>query len=300
MRDLVALETFVVLAEELHVGRTAERLYVSPAAVSQRLAALEKELGGRLAIRNTRNLELTELGRALHREAVVLLDQFSSASRRLQAQATGSSGRIHLSFIGSVGTTVLPSILRRLSERIPDMTIEIGSQGFTQKIEELLELRRTDIGIGRTPVRSTHVDWRPLYDDPLVAVLPAWHRCGNQKIVDLSELANDTHIVFPAHSGSVVAEQTQSMYRRAGYEPRRTIEVTETLTAIGLVGAGMGVTVMPLSTRHVGIPNVKYVRVRQEIMTQVAVIWRRDDSNPLRQRFVDELRLSGGFLDVAG
>ncbi|NLW14476.1 MAG: LysR family transcriptional regulator, partial [Trueperella sp.] len=297
MKDLVHLETFVVLAEELHVGRTAERLHVSPASVSQRLSSLEKDIGGSLAIRSTRHLELTELGKSLQEEASVLLDQFSSARRRLQAQASGSSGRLHLSFIGSVGTTVLPGLLRRLSEHIPDMSIEIGSQGFTAKIEELLTMRRTDIGIVRTPVRSVHLDWLPLYDDPLVAVLPSRHRCAAQPVVDLSQLAEDTHVVFPSRAGSVVAEQSQTMYRRAGFEPRKRIEVTETLTAIGLVGSGMGVAVMPLSTQRIGIPDVRYVRVKQEVMTQVAVVWRHDDSNPLRQRFVEELERSGGFLD---
>lgn len=291
------LPTFVVLAEELHVGKTAARLHVAPATVSQRLAQLEKQVGGKLADRTTRNLVLTDLGRFLLEEAIVLLDQIDATERRIQARASGSSGRLHISFIGSVGPMVLPGLVRNASANMPNMTLEFGSQAFTSKIEELLELRRTDIGFVRTPVRSPELEWRPLYDDPLVLILPSTHRLAKEKRLDLAAVEDETHIVFPIRDGSVVAEQAMRMYREAGYEPHRTIEIYETLTGVGLVASGMGVAIMPLSTRKIaGTQAVTHVRCENEIMTQVAMVWRKNDSNPLRERFVHEMEKVGKFM----
>ncbi|VEI13019.1 Morphology and auto-aggregation control protein [Trueperella bialowiezensis] len=291
------LETFIVLAEELHIGKTADRLHVSPATISQRLAQLEKRIGGKLADRSTRSLVLTDLGHFLLNEATVLLDQMSAAKRRVQARASGSSGRLHISFIGSVGPVVLPELVGRVSANLPNMALEFGSHAFTRKIEELLELRRTDLGIVRTPVRSAALEWRPLYDDPLVLLVPATHRLAKAQKVDLNSVKDETHIVFPQREGSVVADQAMRMCREAGYEPRKTIEIYETLTGVGLVAAGMGVSIMPLSTRRiVGLKGITHVECKNGIMTQVAMVWRKDDTNPLRQRFVKEMERVGRLL----
>ena len=297
MRDLDALETFVVLAEELHFGRTADRLHISTASVSQRVALLERQLGGSLASRTTRRMRLTELGEALRKEAIALLEQADSAERRLRAQASGTAGRVRLSFIGSVGTLVLPSLVRIVSAQIPDLSIEVGGQAFTAQIETLLDTRRTDLGILRTPVRTPGLEWRVLYDDPLAIVLPAAHPLASGHRVSLAELRNETHITFPPRSGSVVAELANRMYRDAGYLPRRRIEVTETVTVIGLVGSGLGVAIMPRSTERLGIPGVRFFDVEDAAPTQVVLAWRSDDDNPVRERFVSVLAAAGRFVE---
>lgn len=298
MLNLKLLDTFVVLSRELHIGRTAKQLKVSTATISQRLSQMEEQLGGELAIRTTHSMELTDLGKALQREATALIDLAQAAEGRLLAQASGSSGRLHLTFIGSVGTFILPGLIRRASEMIPDMTIEIGSQGFTARIEEMLETHHSDIGISRTPVRSRRLTWRPLYNDPLVLVTPQNHPLAASNEIDLRNLRNETHIVFPNNVGSIVAELTSGMYRDAGYAPTRRIEVTETMTAVGLVGSGVGVSIMPQSTQHIGIPGVRYIPLKNQVMTQVIMAWRSNDSNPLRARFVDEMEKDGKFIDV--
>lgn len=299
MRDLAALETFVVLAEELHFGRTADRLNISTASVSQRLTLLEKEVGGSLAARTTRRMRLTELGESFLKEATALLEQLDSAESRLRAQAAGSAGRLRLSFIGSVSTLALPSLVKIAIKQIPDLTIEVGGQGFTPQIETLLDTRRTDVGILRTPVRTSGLEWRVLYDDPLAIVLPAGHPLAKGHRVRLEELRHETHVVFPQNSGSVVDEQAARMYRDAGYMPRRRVEVTETATVIGLVGSGLGVTVMPRSTELLGIRGVRFFEVEGAARTQVVLAWRSGEENPVRERFVDVLAAAGQFTDSA-
>lgn len=298
MRDLDVLETFLVLAEELHFGRTADRLHISTASVSQRIALLERQLGGSLASRTTRRMRLTQLGESLRVEAAALIEQADGAERRLRAQASGSAGRLRLSFIGSVGTLVLPSLVRIAANQIPDLNIEVGGQGFTAQIETLLDTRRTDLGILRTPVRTPGLEWKVLYEDPLAILLPATHPLAGGNRIGLAELRNETHIVFPPLAGSVVAEQAAGMYRDAGYLPRRRIEVTETVTAIGLVASGLGVAVMPRSTERLGIPGVRFFEVDGAARTQVVLAWRSDDANPVRARFVDVLDAAGRFVDA--
>lgn len=121
---------------------------------------------------------------------------------------------------------VLPSLARIATREIPDLSIEIGGQAFTAQIETLLDTRRTDVGILRTPIRTPGLEWRVLYDDPLAIVLPSAHPLATGAHLGLAELRNETHIMFPQNAGSVVAEQAAGMYRQAGYLPRRRIEVT--------------------------------------------------------------------------
>lgn len=275
-----------VLSQELHIGRTAERLHVSPANVSQRLSALERQLGTAIAHRTTRSVELTDFGAWLRTESDALLAVAEASDRRIRDAATGVRGRLRLSFIGSVGARLLPQLVRALHARMPDVSLEIGSQAFTGQIERHLLTGACDIGVLRTPISSDALDTRVLFEDPLMAVVPAAHPLANADVVRPEHLRAETLVCFPEGEGSVVAAQVAALTAAAGFTPDRRMEAAETSTLVGMVAAGLGIALLPRSTRALAIPGVTYVELAGAWPSEVVIAWRRGEADPVVARFV--------------
>src|SRR3954468_7827 len=168
--ELRHLRYFVVVAEELHFRRAAERLHMSQPPLSQQIRALEEEIGVQLLTRNQRWVELTAAGAAfLGRAGAVLgegggaaaaspgrareiLDEVEDAARQARRVQRGEVGRLAVGFVGSAMYTFVPNLLRRFREHSPDVTLRLHELGTTEQLRQL-EDGRLDVGFLRA-VRS--------------------------------------------------------------------------------------------------------------------------------------------------
>ena len=244
--ELRHLRYFVAVAEERNFTRAAERLHIAQPPLSRQIQQLEEIIGVALLVRGARPLELTEAGRFFYGHAVQLLAQGAeviSMTRRI--------GNIERKFaIGFVGSTLfgfLPEVVRRFKAAHP--TTEVTLQEMTT-MEQIAALKQgqIDVGIGRIRHEDPNIRRILLREEALVAALPMGHPLSYlDRGLYLRELVNDKVIVFPKTPRPSFADQILAAFHDRGLEPVDTLEVRELQVALGLVAAGMGVTVVPKS-----------------------------------------------------
>jgi DNA-binding transcriptional LysR family regulator len=266
--DLRRIRYFVVLAETLHFGRAASSLNITQPPLSQQIQVLEEELGARLFERSNRRVELTPAGKALLPEARALLAQAERTSTVAARAQRGEIGELRIGFLGSAAfTVVIPRLILTYRQRFPGVRLRIEELTTQEQLAALLE-QRLDVAI----VRSVQAPDLPpilratrLLQDSLVVALPAWHRLAEvAKPLSIGALANEPFVMYPRESGTGVYDQIIALCRQAGFAPTVAQEAHAMATIVGLVGAGLGVAVVPESLRGIGANGVVYRPLKEK------------------------------------
>jgi len=260
--ELRHLRYFVAVAEELHFRRAAERLCIAQPPLSQQIQALETELGARLLTRSRRGVSLTETGRVFLLRARSILAEADAASEEARRMALGEVGELRVAYTASLPLTdMFPSILASFSRACPEVTVRLQEM-FTLSQFEALRTDSLDVGFLRYYASEANVEGlhlRLLRRDPLVMVLPVDHPLADAGRLYLSQFASERFIVYPESSGADLAGLVRRLSHTAGFTLQVGQEAAEAVTQIGLVAAGLGVTVMPAPMACVAMDRVRYV-----------------------------------------
>jgi len=294
--DLSDLRTFLVVAEECHFGRAAERLGISLAQVSQRIRRLEDDLNAELLARTTRTVSVTEIGQELVAEGRDLLAQIDGVAQHIRRLASGQEGVLRLGVIGSVSYTLLPRIAQIIETTMPGIKLKVHAGMFTPAQEQALLDRSIDIGLLRLPIRIPGLSYRVVASDPLVLVLAAGHPLADRPEVQVEDLREEAFITYPHASGSVVREAVLRQCERAGFIPHSLLEVSDTGTLIGLVASGLGVALVPRSAQSLRISGVKYVDLSLTENMDIALTWRQASNSLVLRRVLGVLDDAGMFI----
>lgn len=243
----------------------AEALGLTQSAVSQHIAALERQSGLALVVRGTRPAELTEAGHALARHGRAIATRIDGAEQELAELAGRRSGRLRLGSFPTALTTFVPPALARLRAQLPDLVLTVlddHMQGLIPRLVEgeldLAVVFDHDVLPAPPPGRLTR---RPLFDDPYQAVLPPGHRLAKaRRPVNLADLADETWV--GGHTGSAWFAIVRHACRAAGFEPHTALRSDDYRAVQAFVAAGLGVAVIPgLAVAH-PIPGVEVRRLR--------------------------------------
>lgn len=262
MDRLRQLHYFVVLAEECHFGRAAERLHMAQPPLSQQIRRLEKEVGTALLTRTTRHVALTPAGADYLVRAREILAAVDAADDRARRIAQGMIGQLAIGCVGSVTYSLLPALSRRLAAELPG--IEVSFQGEMLSRDQVDALRRgtIDLAVMRPPVDDVSLHTTALRRDRLLAALPTTHPLADRKSIGIRELA-DTHlIVHAAPRRSAMSGVVQRLFSQAGATPHVRHEVGETSTMVTLVAGGLGVAILPEPVTALALDGVSFVPLR--------------------------------------
>jgi DNA-binding transcriptional LysR family regulator len=284
------LRYFVVLAEELHYGRAAQRLSITQPPLSSAIKALEDELGVQLLERSSKHVALTPAGAAFLKEARLVLERVAMASETARAVAAGKRGRLEVGFTGSMIYREVPRIVAAFTAKLPDIEVHLRELSSSEQVEALLhgQLDVAFVNAGTVPPPLSAL---PLADDTLVCCLPAAHPLATQADIDLRELADEVFVMFsrdvaPANHDNVVA-----VLSRAGVHPRTRHAARQWLSIVALVAAGTGVALVPASLGQAGIAGAKLVPIRGAGARASAVMaWNAERAAPLVAAFVEAAR----------
>jgi DNA-binding transcriptional LysR family regulator len=288
--ELRHLRYFVVLAEELHFSRAARRLGISQPPLSQQIRALELSLKAPLFERTNRRVELTEAGRALLVEARATLDQAERAATIVGQARRGEIGELRIGFAPSA-PLIAPFTATILAFRkaAPGVRLVLDEQVTTQQIDALLE-RRLHIGFIRSPSVPDLPDAVAaieLYREPLSVFMHADHPLAARDRVPLKALASEPFIFFPRSHGTSLHDQVLALCRKAGFTPRIDQEARGNATILGLVAAGLGVSILPASLRGIAVANVACRAIAPAgVPTSMWLIHRRHDQSPASETVV--------------
>ncbi len=289
--ELRHLRYFVAVAEERHFGRAAERLHIAQPPLSQQIRRLETELGTTLLHRTTRRVELAPAGEVLLARAREILAAVDAAAEDTRRAGRGEFGRLAIGFTGSATYELLPTLAAALRAALPGVELELRGELLTPaQVSGLLD-GTLDLGLLRPPVRERSLELEILRREPLVAVLPATHRLAASAVVPLEQLEEEPFVTYPSHFRSVLHDAVEDTCAAHGFRPRVALEVSETATLVSFVAAGLGVSLVPDSVRHMNVEGAVYrplARAAAEV--ELAVAWRRDDEAPVLERALEVVR----------
>lgn len=278
--ELRHLAGFIATAEELHFGRAAARLHMAQPALSQQIRLLEKELGVELFHRNTRSVTLSDGGKALLGPAKQVMADVDLARRSAILGNSEIVGRVVVGFAGASSRNVLPLLARAVRAEQPG--IELVLQGQTYGGAAIAEVAAgsLDIGFARLPANNQSVATRIYEYERLVAALPSDHPLAGREKIRVADLASEPFVTFPGTQGSGVRNALIHAAMGAGFTPRIMQEAPDSYTILGLVAAGVGVTLTVSSVQHIDTPGLVY-RELEDDLPQLAVVlaWRKDDAS---------------------
>jgi len=255
--ELRHLRYFVAVADEKNFTRAAARLNIAQPPLSRQIQQLEDELGVVLIEKGSRPLRLTEAGKFFHAHAQELLDK--AVDLKAMTQRVGKLDRkFAIGFVASTLYGLLPEIVRRFRGRY--QTLDISFHELTT-VEQLQALKdgRIDVGFGRLKSEDPAIRRIVLREEPLIVALPAGHRLtAVERPLTLSEVAQEPLLVYPRQPRPSFADQVLAIFRDRMVAPHKVIEVRELQIAIGLVGAGQGVAIVPKSLQGMVRTDVVY------------------------------------------
>lgn len=242
------LQLFIAVAEELHFGRAAARVGMAQPPFSQQIRRLESELEVELLTRTSRHVALTPAGSRLLEDARALLARRADVITTVRRTARGESGKLRVGLAASSAFGVLPAVVLRFRARFPDVTLEI-EDSESLHVGVALTTGELDLAIVRAPFQHAGVSVERLLRERFVLALPARHPRARQKVVPLASLAGEPFVLFPRHSAPGLHDTMTSMCLAAGFSPRVVQEASSWPSVIGMVEAGLGLTIAPMSAR---------------------------------------------------
>jgi DNA-binding transcriptional LysR family regulator len=285
------LKYFVTVAAERSFSRASEKLHMAQPPLSRQIKQLEEELGTQLLNRG-RPITLTEAGRFFFEQAQQMIQKADEVRTMTKRIGTGNRRQFGIGFVPSVLYDTLPDLIRQFREDASDVEIVL-SELIT--IEQAVALRegRIDIGFGRLWFDDDGLTRRVLHEEKLAIAAPHGHHLSRKKRrLMLRHIVDLPLILYPNAPRPSYADQVLSFYRKSGLEPKVAIEVRELQTALGLVAAGVGISVVPSSVRRLGRQDVEYLPLEEpDIASPIIVSHRPDDRSELLAQmlhFIDE------------
>jgi DNA-binding transcriptional LysR family regulator len=282
LRQLHALLT---VADELHVGRAAERLGVTQPALSRQIAAIEKDLGVPIFSRAGRRFVLTPAGEIVVAGAREILhrgDEVVGEARRVHA---GEAGSLRLGFVQSATYEAVPRLVSAFRGAYPDVVVRARAMTTLEQGDALLS-GHLDVGLLR-PVPTLHgLTTRVISRDALVAVLPATHRLAALQRVPLAALADEPFVFFIRDSGPVLHDTIIGYCRAAGFNPR-IVQEAQVPTIPALVAASLGVSLLISPVPPYDPGRVVYRSIEDDLpLWEMALAWSPSNRSPTLARFL--------------
>ncbi|MFB1116115.1 LysR family transcriptional regulator [Dickeya dadantii] len=264
--ELRHLRYFVAVAEELHFGRAAEKLHISQPPLSQQIQALEEQIGAQLLERNNRNVRLTQAGELFLKEAWAIINQVSQAAERAARIQRGEIGELNIGFTSSAPFVKQVSrSLLQFRQSYPEVHIQMLEINTKQQIEPLLD-GKLDLGVMRNNPLPETLRHQLLLHEPMVAVVHEEHPLAAAPggHISIQQLANEPFVFFAREVGTALYDEVLTLLKKYGITPYITQEVGEAMTIIGLVSAGLGVSLLPASFRRIRVDGVKYLSLQEK------------------------------------
>jgi LysR family transcriptional regulator, regulator for metE and metH len=231
------LKLVAAIADAGGMTRAANRLHLTQSALSHQLRDAEEQLGTPLFERHSRKMTLTPAGERLLQSAQAVLAEMDRAEKEIQK---GNAQAKQLLRLATECYTVyhwLPPLLIRFQKKYPGVELQLVVEATDHPYEALLE-GRLDLAISCTPIRNRKIEYTPLFEDEMVAIVPPRHPMARKNFATAQDFANETVFLYPPKSDSTLLNR---ILIPAGVWPRQIHEVTLTEAIVEMVKGGLGV-----------------------------------------------------------
>ena len=245
---LTELKYIVAVARERHFGRAAEACFVSQPTLSVAIKKLEDELNVQIFERGTSEVSVTPIGEQIVTQAQRVLEQTLAIKEIAKQGKDPLVGPLRLGVIYTIGPYLLPTLVKQMIKRVPQMPLML-QENYTLKLIELLKQGEIDVAIMALPFPETGLMLRPLYDEPFVVALPSGHAWEHRSKIDPDDLKQETMLLlgsghcFRDHVLGVCPELMRFSQNADGIQ--KTFEGSSLETIRHMVASGVGITVLP-------------------------------------------------------
>ncbi|PRY43644.1 LysR family transcriptional regulator [Umezawaea tangerina] len=293
MLDVRRMQVLRAVVTSGSITAAATNLGYTPSAISQQVAALEKQAGMALLERVGRGVRATQAGRLLTDHAAGITDRLVEAEAALADLRAGRTGRLRVRYFATAGAALVPPAVARFRAEHPSVKLDLK---LTEPVDPMLEIvaGRADVAI---VVHQHGADTAPgirlvhLLDDPYLAVLPRGHDLCRKRVLDLSDLADQPWVDSALPVGAC-RDIVLDACAGAGFAPNFVVESDDYPTAQGFVSAGLGVTIVPKLGLGVVHPGVVVRRLRNpEPLREIHVAFREEGTtNPAAASLLEALK----------
>ncbi len=292
--ELRQLKCLVVLADELHFSKAAERLGISQPALSQQIQTLERELNVRLFQRTKRSVHLTVAGRLTLEQAVRTLQDAERTELVARQAGRGEQGYIEIGYVGSAAFSgILAKTISDFRRTNPRVELRLQELGIRQQLDDLSS-GRLDVGFIRRPVRHWPVGVTSItiLREPIIVALPANHPLARQRNVPVGALAEEDLIAMQITEGVGFHAQVSELCRKHRFVPKIAHRAQQFAAIASLVGGGLGVALVPESLRNLRVPNIVYRPCSDATKetSDLALIFRKSEQAPAVNSFIDKVK----------
>jgi LysR family hydrogen peroxide-inducible transcriptional activator len=288
------LKYFEALVEQGHFGRAAEVCAISQPALSVQIKDLEEDVGSALFERSARRVRLTTFGEDFAKRVRVILQGLDELGEFARLSQTGGAKRIKLGVIPTIAPYLLPALIKNLGENHAGTEIDIR-ESITPRLIKELTIGRLDAAIVALPISEPTFEETPLFCEDLLLVRPEQDR--DEPPMDPENLSDQRVLLL--EEGHCFRDQTLSYCNLGTATQREGLEGTSLTTLVQMVGAGIGVTLIPEMAQKVETRSAP-VCVSRFTGTQpsrtVGIIWRK--SNPIAQHLKEiaaEIQKTAGY-----
>ncbi|MEU1077038.1 MULTISPECIES: LysR substrate-binding domain-containing protein [unclassified Streptomyces] len=242
--SLAQLRAFAAVAEHLHFRDAAAAIGMSQPALSGAVSALEEALGVQLLERTTRRVLLSPAGERLAVRAKAVLDAVGVLLEEAEAVRAPFTGVLRLGVIPTVAPYLLPTVLRLVHERYPELDLQVHEEQ-TSSLLDGLAAGRLDVLLLAVPLGVPGVTELPLFDEDFVLVMPSEHWLGGREDVPREALRELDLLLLD--EGHCLRDQALDICREAGRDEGAAVTTTAAglSTLVQLVAGGLGVTLLP-------------------------------------------------------
>jgi DNA-binding transcriptional LysR family regulator len=290
MLELRHLRYFLAVAEDLNFSRAADRLHMAQPPLSVAIRQLEQELGATLLERTTRDVRLTEAGRAFLDGARATLAELDHSIVEARRAASGEVGRLRVAFSWGARFVTLPALGQAFRTSYPDVEL-LTEEMWNSRMPAALRSGLVDLAVSVCPDMNSELSYETIRNEPVLALLSADHPLAGEEEIDLEDLAKDGFVLFPRELAPRLYDSLLGICRRAGFEPSVRSESFHTSWELGVLDDVPAVALVPESvTRELpdGLVGVRIRNCPERIET--AILWRRDDASAIGAAFREVAR----------
>jgi LysR family transcriptional regulator, hydrogen peroxide-inducible genes activator len=264
---------FCALARTGNFSRAAEQCHVAQPSLSQQIRKLEEEFGEPLIQRGRGPARLTALGERFLPRAQLILREIAAAKEEAASFATLARGRVRLGAIPTVAPYLLPALVERLRAHAPGIEL-VFHEGTTESLLRQLQEGTLDFALASPPFpAAARLDYEELREDELLVALPDDHPLAGEATIEMAALGEEPLVLM--HESHCLSRQTRALCQARGMQPGLTIESAQLDTALALVAAHQGLTLVPAMAREaLSRHPVRFVRLApRSAFRSVGLAW---------------------------
>jgi DNA-binding transcriptional LysR family regulator len=279
------LRAFVAVAEELHFGRAAERLYMTQPALSQMLRQLEESIGGQLVVRTTRTVHLNANGQAFLTDARAVVAAYDSAIARAARSARHEQGILRVGYQIGAALEIAPAVLRAFAERYPSVTVELREFDFGEPFAGL-DAGVVDLAFVKLPLSDERLAYEFLEHEQIFAGVAPQHPLAGRDSIAIAEILDDPIVAAPRRAGAW-RDFWLATGHRGGKPPTIALEAANFDSELQAVAVGKAITITSASaTKYYARPGVVFVPIHDLEPVTVVLAWFTDATSPLGDALV--------------